>query len=468
MSKAYLGWGWVGTPKGRQQVDCGTNKQFQISFDLEQTLGGCLSEPMAADFTKPLFMLRHQHITENDVLGLAMYLPSSEINGYRSGNYLASFVTTCNTISDATALLSCVQALGFEQFSRLVDKNTRAYTKILNDEQPSEVAELDEIATKLEAIPQNLLQIQHKSDSLYIACQEKQVPALLKALLDSGLFYRYNRIYFSENADISAKVKNKQIEQMSADQIIAGAAFTKPYQDQLLHSYDAYHRLNDNFEQMKAHQATLVQQQVEQQSGLYIQQTQQVQQELQAVQNELNSAKSLAELGSMVMREVSNRATTLGIDDLAHFSTPQKYPSSELMDIQTQLRQLNLKLQNQSQLQSAEIEVEEVGLPMWITAVLAGLAIAFLGSTLWFALFSSISDQDIKKSSIYNKLSLELEQTKQDLEKAKQIKVPTIDVKAEYERGKADLRNEICSNNPKQASQIAITGNQKLCPDAPK
>lgn len=403
--KDYLGWGWVGTPKGRQQLDGGTNQHFQIQFDLEQTLGGCLPEPDEADLTKPLYMLSHHNYEGDSILGLATYLPISEMSGYRSGNFLGAFITSCNSQpQEPKKWLDELQTLCFAQYKTLVNHGSRTYNQSLTEANLAEVNELN----LAELLP-NWLEISHKIDALYIHMNKGQIVDVLTALLKLGLFYRYSRIYFSENEVILQKVRGKNIEQINADQIIGGALFNQPYHTALLQYNQTCHQLKQELEQTQSYQATLVEQQVSVKAQSYIDEMYRAQQEADKLKQDLHQANILATIGEAVVRAVGDRAAQLNNEALQRFATPPKPAfSTELSAIQTQLNGIHQRLAHQNVV-SEENEDSSRGY-QWLAAIFGGLAIAFLGTTIWFSVFSSVSEQEIKDSPTYQRLNTELSQ----------------------------------------------------------
>lgn len=234
----YVGWGLVGTPKGRQQTADGVDKQLNLapSFDLEQQFGGCLPEPKIGDLT-PLYRLSFQQAGQYPVLGVAEYRPIYEQGQTRAGSYFGAFVEAVHHAFDPSQselLKNVLLALSSYQTTHFIDAANHCYTESLNGKHfEAPQAPLLQLAEQMTPLTGSLLTQTASEETLYIACEPQQAVETLQLLLQQQLYYRFKQIFFSESRHISQQMQGKKIPILSASQLQAGAFYLSGWETEV-------------------------------------------------------------------------------------------------------------------------------------------------------------------------------------------------------------------------------------------
>lgn len=451
----YLGWGIVGTPKGRQQVNEGVTKQLTVSFDLPQEIGGCLPSPKETQFI-PLYYLKSRALEKNWVLGFAEYFSVFEQGQTRAGTYLGSFIHSVNSIfseNQITNLFASLRHLTQFQTEHFIDVQTRSYIQQIEG-QPilSPMENLSEIAQELQVMPQDELNGTEVKDSLYIEYEQGDEQKLLGYLLKGKVFYRYKNIYFSSDEYISSQVRKKNIAFWTFSQLKIYVESTELYRQYVQHQHQ---KLQQQAQEIHSLQQTMhekIAQQVTLQERVYSEQVNQILAERNAALEERDIALEdrrqsdiLANLGSKLVQEVSNNAERLETINLVKFANSSAEKNNFLQEF-GQIRGMLATLQNQLSkadfIQQEPLKIESRGWKI-LSAVFIPLSLFLFGLLAWdfFSEPSQPTKEQIEDSSIYKELYQQNEGYKKFIDKLKSE--PKINLHSEKDKWK----KEICSVN---------------------
>lgn len=394
-----LGWGIVGTPKGRQQVDQGINQQLNMSFDLPQDFGVCLPAPSRTN-TTPLYCLSRKWVeNQYQVIGLAEYFPIFERGQTRAGSYFGAFVNVVNALfstENANNLFSALRKLSLYQAEHFIDFDTGAYKQVIEGETfDSPMDKLNTVADSLQKLPADLLQADSKGKVLFVHCPEGEVVNVFIALLNTQLYYRYTQIFFSENEHIRQQILNKKIEQIDLATLASGQFWIEPYYKQNQLQQAELSKITAEFNQLKQNQSQLLNDKLQAQEAIYLQQTQQIQHQLATVQQELKNAQAI--LGAKLVAELSSRGVDLSRVDLAQFmlQLPEGNIASEFADIKNRL----VQLQHQNARAEAPV-VEEIHIESKTAKVFAWgfavLSLLLFMLSIWL-LFTRTSNDEVEQ-----------------------------------------------------------------------
>lgn len=238
---AYLGWGIIGTAKGRQAVGDGVDKTLGLArnFDLAQELGGCLPEPKQdPHFSEVLYCLSLQSVGKHNVLGLAEYRPAYEQGQSRAGSYFGSFIESVSFSfgeNSLSTLFAALFKLSQFQYQHFIDPNTRSYKESIQGKiiQAPE-SDLLQIAEQIQPLTANLLSQTVVEDSLFVQCSAGKIVDTLKTLLNEQLYYRFKHIYFTESDYIATQMQGRKMAKLHFSYLEAGKFFTDSYRKEIL------------------------------------------------------------------------------------------------------------------------------------------------------------------------------------------------------------------------------------------
>ncbi|MGX3065917.1 hypothetical protein [Ursidibacter arcticus] len=440
-----LGWGIVGTPKGRQQVDDGVNKQFNVSFDLSQEFGACLPSPHQSN-NDVLYCLNSKAVDKYWQLGLAEYHSIFEQGQTRSGTYFGAYINVINATfgeDNLDKLFAKVRSLSIFQYTHFIDANSRSYKESINGKSiPSQEAELTIIADSLQPLPPNVLKTSPQ-ETLFIYCETKQVIETLKHILTTRLYYQYKQIFFSDSEFISSQMKKKKIDFMSGNELIALRMFVPLYEQRLINEITEKKQVINELKQEVDKRVEEYKQQFQQEIQSYNQRAEQAVQEQKRLAEQLQSAESLARLGYTIVNEVANNAETLGKTNLAQFADREL--EKKVADMQISINMLPAKLAQQQR--SAEVSYQTVesndnGIYRIFTFIFAGTSILFLFMAICGLFFNAPSSAEIKNTLEYSELNKQ---------------------KNEVENINTELNKEL--DNLRREKKHLEEVNQKICKD---
>lgn len=429
--KNHLGWGIIGTSRGYQYSSDGLDRQFNFakSFDLNQQYGNCLPEPKYYDFNAPLYLLNCRDYEKNKVLNLIGYHSIYEQGQTRSGTFFGSFLQfPIASFDEYTTknVFSVLWELAKFQYINFIDANSRSYIQsISNVEIQAPEKLLVEINSNLKPQIGLLMPVKQNGD-LFIACREKEIPKVLQILLDTGLFLRFNQIFFSENLQIIQNMQELKIQCISSETLFSADFWQKDLkqviyrlQAELTQTEDAKMKVWSELQQEKQLQTELVNQQVEQIAGNYRQQIHQLQADLEQKQAELNTKSELADLGQEVFQVTANYAQSFGEGHLAQFAQPKTD-----MAVLNAISELKYQLSKQS-VQSQSISNEQAKSPI-LSIILGGLASLFFILAVWgwaMALMPEVSKEELDKvSATLKNEQVKTQQLETDLQKMEKEK----------------------------------------------
>ncbi|MGY4674658.1 hypothetical protein ACWIVU_02035 [Ursidibacter arcticus] len=451
-----LGWGIVGTPKGRQQIDEGVNKQFNVSFDLSQEFGACLPPPHQSN-NDVLYCLNSKAVDKYWQLGLAEYHSIFEQGQTRSGTYFGAYINVINATfgeDNLDKLFAKVRSLSIFQYTRFIDANSRSYKESINGKSiPSQEAELTIIADSLQPLPPNVLKTSPQ-ETLFIYCETKQVIETLKHILTTRLYYQYKQIFFSDSEFISSQMKKKKIDFMSGNELIALRMFVPLYEQRLINEITEKKQVMSELQKTKQNQEIHIKQEVnnrveeykqksQQEIQSYSQRAEQAVQEQQRLAEQLQSAEFLAKLGHTLVNTVANNAEALGKANLAQFADREL--EKKVADMQISINMLPAKLAQQKR--SAEVSYQPVesndnGIYRLFTFIFAGTSILFLLIAILGFFFNAPSSAEIKNTPEYSELNKQ---------------------KNEIESSNTELKKEL--DNLRQEKKHLEEINQRICGD---
>lgn len=238
---AYLGWGIIGTAKGRQAVGDGVDKTLGLArnFDLAQELGGCLPEPKQdPHFSEVLYCLSLQSVGKHNVLGLAEYRPAYEQGQSRAGSYFGSFIESVSFSfgeNSLSTLFAALFKLSQFQYQHFIDPNTRSYKESIQGKTiQAPESDLLQIAEQIQPLTANLLSQTVVEDSLFVQCSAGKIVDTLKTLLNEQLYYRFKHIYFTESDYIATQMQGRKMAKLHFSYLEAGKFFTDSYRKEIL------------------------------------------------------------------------------------------------------------------------------------------------------------------------------------------------------------------------------------------
>lgn len=215
MSNQYLGWGWVGTPDGRQSHGEGIElaRQFASKFDLPSDIGGCLVSPNHNTLEHPLF--RMLYIPEQQIFGIGHYLSIFEHSTKRPGSFCGSFfITVTNKFPQrqGTNLYKFLLSSTQQHLEKLVNPSTFAYNsdvRLANCKIAVSGELLGNIHNNFIEPSVNFDLLPSFNKSLVIYCERERISQLIDMLISSELFKCFTNIYFSYSKDIVQNAQEK-------------------------------------------------------------------------------------------------------------------------------------------------------------------------------------------------------------------------------------------------------------------
>lgn len=443
-----LGWGIIGCANGYQHSSMGIDKHFNIAYnslDLKGYVGEILPAPETRDLS-PLFCLAQFESQGHKVMTLSEYHSIRQLGTNRTGTFLGAFVEVVNaqfSAASASALFSALKSLCGYQYNHFVEHSENRYNAEISNvafDSPSQT--LQQIGLQLQSWQSPVA----KNKELYLSCEsDGQFESLFALIIEENLLAEYSKIYFSANTAMTQGFKKSRIDVIEPSLSLGDQLLRQRMKKQIYQNYQLaqqYHEQLQNAKQqiaeIQANQSSIVAREVEQQAAVYLQREKEIKQQMSQLEIKTNAQALFQRLDALThqIQQIENRVTHIGNNlNASHKLTPTLTPEP--------ISNSNSALE-------------------WIAAILGVFSIIFLGTTIWFAVFSSPSDNEIKQSTVYRTLDNDLKAVKAELEKAN--KSPKIDPNAEFERGRQSLKNEVCENNPKDAKTIAISGNQQLCP----
>lgn len=237
-----LGWGLVGTPKGRQQASEGIDKTVQLAriFDLPQDIGQCLPSAEEGGSHHLYYLCFRKN---ENMLGIASYISMKEMGQSRSGGYFGAFLEIIHhefSARDAKNILLLLHALMKNNYEQYIDNNS--YKRMLDNVSIPEkwidlLVEVHKNSVKYDAIDEVQMENKPKQDTLYIFIEEKNNDLLIKILsflLKNKIYILYNNIYFTNSKKITAEIEgNSNIKVVNYHFIINYDAFLMPYKQEV-------------------------------------------------------------------------------------------------------------------------------------------------------------------------------------------------------------------------------------------
>lgn len=223
MTNQFIGWGWVGTPDGRQQVGKGTPKVADLAhyFDLPSEVGVCLPTPSPETFQHPLFCIFYR--AKEQFLGMGHYVAVNEFSSTRKGSHLGSFLLcTENRIPKGQGELVLRLLDGFtkSQYQQVVDPSTSAYKQgvsLYNLSMPQPQELLNQLEANL-GTPSPCFKLHNPaSKPLVIYYQHGRLPQLINGILEQELFMDFSEVYFTSSLTLAKKFLENHFTVWSAE-----------------------------------------------------------------------------------------------------------------------------------------------------------------------------------------------------------------------------------------------------------
>lgn len=208
-----LGWGIIGTPKGRQASGDGLDKQLKLanSYDLPQEFCSSLPSPTQKDFT-PLYCLQLLQNNGTPVLALSEYRPIFEQGQTRSGSYYGAFIETANYAFDENnvqVLFDSLSELSSYQRTHFIDEENTCYKESISGKTFPGPSKINQIASDLVPLKPNLLSQTAQQSVAYIQVGKEELMDVLKAVLREQFYYRYRQIFFQKVSMFRLKFPKK-------------------------------------------------------------------------------------------------------------------------------------------------------------------------------------------------------------------------------------------------------------------
>lgn len=470
-----LGWGIMGTPKGRQQVDCGVNQQLKVSFDLNQELGGCLPHPTKAN-GEALYVVSSKTVGQYWQVGVAEYHSIFEQGQTRAGTYFGAYLNVLGAVfaaDKAKQLLSTLRNLNVFQATQFINAQTCAYVQSIHGQNvPTPQDQLNELAEALQPLPEDDLKVQ--KEALYLPCGAGQAVETLAFILKNHLYLYYKEIFFSESGYISEQMRKKKMD-YGLENVFS---FIERYKQRVAELRNDNLKTRQELSKVKNDQDTIITQQVKQKEQViaqqfnsqkqgYEHQIQQNNQQIQNLNNELQRANVLAAIGHSAVEAVANAPVDLVQSDLSQFKS--RGYEQKLSEIQVSLNGLKAEVIRQQQAwqqrQPEIVETNNVKPYQILTGVFAAVAILCLGLAVWLSR-SEPSTEKITSSQPYKtlvseKLNLETQNSTLLTEKenlAKKMSGKPAPSKEEIEK---ELIKRICQD--KDSKKLGKLDGKKLC-----
>lgn len=237
-----LGWGIVGTPRGRQFSAQGIHNQLKLDniFDLPQEFGSCLPDPReetAIDCQLYYFTYRQ----DRKIIGIAEYHSIFEQGQTRQGSYFGSFIETSNyqfgaSNEEITAILSGLIELNSFQLNNFIDKNTRSYKEIITNKSfDKPLEDLNIIGKGLKKLSNNPFSLGiNNENTIFIQIKNsEEIITVIKYVLQYKFYFHYPHIYFSFNRNIIDKMNTKNIVFINFKQLYSSKIFTQAYEKEI-------------------------------------------------------------------------------------------------------------------------------------------------------------------------------------------------------------------------------------------
>lgn len=223
MNNKFLGWGWVGTPDGRQQVGKGIPRasDFAHYFDLATELGVCLPKPSPETLQHPLFCIFYR--PDEQILGIAHYIAIHEFSSKRVGCHLGSFLLcTENRIpkGQGELVLRLLEGFTKAQMQQVVDPSTYAYKQgvnLYNLSMPQPQDLLNQLEANLASPSACFKMHTPTSKPLIIYYQHARLPQLINGILEQELFMDFSEVYFTSSLTLAKKALENQFTVWSAE-----------------------------------------------------------------------------------------------------------------------------------------------------------------------------------------------------------------------------------------------------------
>lgn len=298
MNNRFIGWGWVGTPDGRQQVGKGTPKVADLAhyFDLPSEVGVCLPTPSPETFQHPLFCIFYR--AKEQFLGMGHYVAVNESSSTLKGSHLGSFlICTENRIPKGQGELVLRLLDGFtkSQYQQVVDPSTSAYKQgvsLYNLSMPQPQELLNQLEANL-GTPSPCFKLHNPaSKPLVIYYQHGRLPQLINGILEQELFMDFSEVYFTSSLTLAKKFLENHFTVWSAENFDGAhwewTSVAKPmalkYAQQLLElGVQAQHKLEQQRQEFDAR----LQQQVREAEQRYNQLKQEAREEVRLYQARL-------------------------------------------------------------------------------------------------------------------------------------------------------------------------------------
>ena len=470
----YVGWGLTGTPKGRRQQGFGADLALKLadSYDLEQQMGGCLPDPRSTE-TEPLYCLSYIPYQTTGVLGLAEYSSIYEQGQTRAGSYYGAFVEVAGhsfDVQQLETLFTALYELSAYQFKHFIDADKRMYHSTFVGQPIQEPKqELTKIAEGMKPLARNLF-AKDATENLYIHCGGGQILETLRAILQTKLYYRYRKIYFSDNGHISKQMQGKNMQQISATHLAFAPTLLAPYEQlsaefekQLVQRDQSINSLNTELQSLKSHQQTMVNNAVTQQVAEYKQKMDQdlayERQRAGEAERKAESNQKLAMLGKQVFEVAVENAGLFGQYQMAEqYAKPKD--NTEFVALQNQLAALSQKLDRQAMEAREAREMQQVepeSSTNILTWIFAGLSILLLILSVFLFFTDKSSEYEASQKKVTN-LEAKLKELEQNQGNASELSRQLKSITTEKDRLQGNIERECSTDSIKKSKD-----NKALC-----
>lgn len=350
----YLGWGIVGTPKGRQFSAQGIHNQLKLDniFDLPQEFGKCLPDPKDDGMKSILYYLTYR--PDHNIIGIAEYRSILEQGQTRPGSYFGSFIE-CHksTFNKDTVknILSALIELNSFHYNNFIDHDTKSYKEVISNKTiESPIEELKIISMKLNSLENSILSSAKNEKILFIIANEReQIEFSIEYILEKKLYFLYNNIYLSESNHIISQMRNKKLHAFNVDQLIAAGCFSQSYDriiDSLKNNINNLHYENKQLGDQLTNINKEIQQKI--QEGIYLEQKK-LEEKLEEIeeQNKKIQVDNIAlDLGKSVFNIIKESNETLNKLNLSQFSELSYQKKNEISHIYSILQKITEQSEN--------------------------------------------------------------------------------------------------------------------------
>ncbi|MDG6896231.1 hypothetical protein [Volucribacter amazonae] len=457
-AKGLLGWGIVGTPKGRQRASAGLDEQINQAgiFDLDQNIGQCLPDPIKDRGESTLYYLTYREISGYTLLGIAEYRSVKEMGQNRTGSYFGSFIECINSNfstneADLKILFSDLYNLNLYQYKSFIDTQDMMYSELIDGKKVIELPNLDKISQKLTALRPKFINHVNIKESLFVYTGNISVINIMKFLLEQQVYHQYKHIYFSSSTEITNKIKqrkNVDVIDFTKD-LFKSSYFTISYQQEILALHKDIKSLMDKENQLKENnvklQSLLEQQEKEKEQEINRRVSIVIGEEkeqLHKIQDKIEQEQIFIDLGKKILGELTNHKEALTRYNLVEISNTHSRNQLNSV-IKPYIDRLSSEIKEQSK------KVESVNKPIeykesiytWIFAAISIIFLVIIGILIF--IYENKNDKDDRVSPILKNEIIEVKNKIENIDENNKILLKKLgEITSQLEENKDNRDNK--------------------------